>query len=46
MQHSLIDTALVAMPDRHDGDINANPKIRKLVDRHDKEINNYPPDKA
>ncbi|KAK3672791.1 hypothetical protein LTR78_007377 [Recurvomyces mirabilis] len=43
--HGIIATALVAMPDRHNGDLNAAPKIKRLVQQHGKLIDEYPPEK-
>ncbi|KAK0354698.1 hypothetical protein LTR91_012284 [Friedmanniomyces endolithicus] len=40
-----VQALLVAVPDRSDGDINANPKVKQLVKQHGRDISHYPPDK-
>ncbi|KAK3641158.1 hypothetical protein LTR56_006880 [Elasticomyces elasticus] len=41
----LIKALLIAIPDRSDGDINANPEVKELVKQHGRDISRYPQDK-
>ncbi|KAK0327202.1 hypothetical protein LTR82_001965 [Friedmanniomyces endolithicus] len=40
-----VQALLLAVPDRTNGDMNANPKAKQLVRLHGQDISHYPPDK-